>query len=451
MFSRNLKFLIVYLILYHAVYSALTKKYEKRRLQFSEMFDNSNSLHVKRKKNSGKSNNRPKTFSKVVEDITFETDRYNMWWAGPPDGNFFQRANWSAEHRVYKNAIFTMAVFKGSYDSMIISLPTNFKMFLGTARNIFDGDIVLAIESSNLNAEIKNFLINYNITVYTISENLCLHQTDNVFCGSNGDYVPASIFRYYLYEKWAINYRETSLIYLTDFSDTFFQSSPFIYHPEDWFPDYQLVLFQEVYPNRVIGNYQSSGSMVQECYGTEGYNKLKRETMISSGALLGTRNGVLVFSRQMTLQLQEAPGRLTDSRCSGRGVDAAFINWLAHHRPLKIVLRMKILPHGRGAANSLSGLLPNPANALSKTGSLRQLQLYQSGWVLNWDGSIAPVVLGISGFIEELKAIVAEKQQRWDGNSGVLSNIASGIGWRDGAAAISVDDALTALEAFPHA
>ena len=42
--------------------------------------------------------------------------------------------------------------------------------------------------------------------------------------------VPASVFRYYFYEKWAAQYTENSFIMFADFRDIFFQADPFLYH-----------------------------------------------------------------------------------------------------------------------------------------------------------------------------------------------------------------------------
>ena len=38
---------------------------------------------------------------------------------------------------------------------------------------------------------------------------------------------------------------------ITDFRDILFQSNPFLYHVEDWKNEFQLVVFQEFYPNMV--------------------------------------------------------------------------------------------------------------------------------------------------------------------------------------------------------
>lgn len=58
-------------------------------------------------------------------------------------------------------------------------------------------------------------------------------------------------YRYFFYEKWASHYQQSSLILLSDFRDVIFQADPFGYHIDDWYPDHQLAVYQEFYPNMV--------------------------------------------------------------------------------------------------------------------------------------------------------------------------------------------------------
>ena len=55
--------------------------------------------------------------------------------------------------------------------------------------------------------EEKAILIHYQVVVYEIS---CIPSnskaTDSIFCGSEEERAPASVFRHYFYEKWAANY-----------------------------------------------------------------------------------------------------------------------------------------------------------------------------------------------------------------------------------------------------
>ena len=56
--------------------------------------------------------------------------------------------------------------------------------------------------------------------------------------------MPASVFRYYFYELWAVHYAPTALLMACDFRDIVFQRDPFVHHVGEWLPEFQLVLFQ---------------------------------------------------------------------------------------------------------------------------------------------------------------------------------------------------------------
>jgi hypothetical protein len=178
---------------------------------------------------------RPQALSKTVEDIILNMDRYNLWWTGPPDTDTFKPTAWGSSHTDTNNAIFTMAVVQGQAhgDIRICSSPNDFKLYLGTARKYFDGDIVIAVDAG-LSDDVKSVLMQYKAIVYELPHNLCAKETKSVFCGSGtstintyintnnntnaaDERVPASVFRYFFYEKWAALYSVTSLVMFTDF------------------------------------------------------------------------------------------------------------------------------------------------------------------------------------------------------------------------------------------
>ena len=111
--------------------------------------------------------------------------------------------------------------------------------------------------------EIKEILILYSAVVYIVPFQICstsistatnsnsTHPQNNVnkqdlipsaspdnFCGSEDERVPASVFRYFFYEKWASRYNETTWILTADFKDVIFQGNPFLFRKREW-KDYQ--------------------------------------------------------------------------------------------------------------------------------------------------------------------------------------------------------------------
>ncbi len=57
-----------------------------------------------------------------------------------------------------QKAIFTFAIKQGHKDKVACSSPNDFRLFLGTLRRVYDGDIVLAVESSNLTPDVIEIL-----------------------------------------------------------------------------------------------------------------------------------------------------------------------------------------------------------------------------------------------------------------------------------------------------
>ena len=353
---------------------------------------------------------RPQALSNTVEDIILNMDRYNLWWTGPPDTDTFKPTEWGNTHTDSNNAIFTMAVVQGQAhgDFRICSSPNDFKLYLGTARKYFDGDIVIAIDAG-LTEDVKNVLIKYKAIVYELPHNLCAKETKSVFCGSADERVPASVFRYFFYEKWSMMYSTTSLIMFTDFRDIIFQGNPFTYRLDEWYPEYQLVTFQEFHPNMVINRCQFNRMIMTECYGDDTLRLLGNRVIISSGAALGTRDAILAWSHYMSTQLQEAPGRMVETRCLSGGIEHAFVNWLVYGNKLRQIMRIRTFPQGEGAVNTLGGLKPDTVIA-NITGNIKSFWrvLNDDGYILNWNGDVAPVVHQLDHFHEELQEIAED-------------------------------------------
>lgn len=249
--------------------------------------------------------------SKQVEDILMDAERYHMWWTGPPNDPTsaisFAPEPWSQAHRPQAHAIFTHAVVQGLNDREVCSSPRNLQLWLGSARRYFDGDIVIALETEVLTEEMKAVLQRHRAVVYLLPPALCnIEKTSSalspsIFCGSAEERVPATAFRYFFYEKWAANYNASSShILIADFRDLFFQADPFTYRLSDWFPSYQMAVFQEFYPNMVINRCVFNRRVMSECFGEDALRMLGSRVIVSSGAVLGTRDAVILFSHHMT-------------------------------------------------------------------------------------------------------------------------------------------------------
>ena len=54
---------------------------------------------------------------------------------------------------------------------------------------------MLALEEGLLSAEVRAILQHYRAVVYVLPDTLCSRSTSSMFCGSEAERVPASMFR----------------------------------------------------------------------------------------------------------------------------------------------------------------------------------------------------------------------------------------------------------------
>jgi len=287
--------------------SSFHRNASRRRLQFEGMFESRADSTIRKRKKGNKAGNkrisRSQALTNAVEEILLGTDRYVLWWRGPPEENKFVVAEWSQPHQKDKNALFTMAVIQGGKDKPKCSTPNDLHLYFGSLRRVFDGDIVVAIESSSVTKEVQSILQAYKVVVYILPMDLCSRATHSIFCGSEDERVPASVFRYYFYEIWASLYSEKSFIMISDFHDMLFQSNPLSekWTTNDWFPEYQIVFYQEFHPNMVINRCSFNSKIMSECYGAEALRQYGGRIILSSGAVMGTRDALVYWSHAMTL------------------------------------------------------------------------------------------------------------------------------------------------------
>ena len=410
---------------------------QRRHLQFESMFDVSAGSGVgvdsntgperkkrkRQKKKGAKSNNkfsRDTQMERIVEDFVVGAERYHMWWKGSMQSSEqieFTPASWSVSHNVSSNAIFTAGILEYSPKTIntnggngnYCQFTEYLKAYIFSLRRYYEGDIVIVISEGSLNDEAKKILKENRVVVYVVAETLCGSSTDgkSYYCGTQEERVPLSAFKYYFFELWATVYHHTSFILATAFVDTFFQSNPFHYHLSDWYPDNQMAVYQDFHPNRVIHRYKPGKLVLSECYGesSSAIITMKSRIAISTAAFMATRDGALIFSRQITTQIQEAPGRMIETRCLSGTIDFAFLNYLVYNSKMRKILPTRVYPHGEGAINPLDGLKQG-----NFTGSLKDFwHLIQSDnndknrvTVLNWNGEKSPIVNGLEFFAKEL-------------------------------------------------
>lgn len=273
-------------------------------------------------------------------------------------------------------------------------------MFAGTARKSgFMGDIVIAILPNSQQNFMEALKENKAIT-YTVNPE-CTGDSHQKVCSFPGHDVKVSInlIRFFIYQWWTMQYDANALIMLSDFRDVFFQANPFTYRTFEWAPPVsQLVVFQEVFPNKVIYRCVFNGGWIENCYGAEGLKRVGSNTVSCSGVTIGTRVAILAYTHLITQQLDPRVryGRnttKTNKHCISLGMDQGFHNWLVYSGQLDKYMDLKIYQQGEGPVNTVGAFFGDRAAVkmpLEKWTVLRGTA--PNKMIHNWNGDASPVV-----------------------------------------------------------
>ena len=105
-----------------------------------------------------------------------------------------------------------------------------------------------------------------------------------------------NMIRIFLYKWWLQAYDNNAMVLISDFRDVIFQSNPFTYIPHIWStPKYQLVIFQEPFPNKMIYRCPFNSNWINQCYGKAGLDKIGYNPVSCSGTVMGSRDGILAY------------------------------------------------------------------------------------------------------------------------------------------------------------
>lgn len=194
---------------------------------------------------------------------------------------------------------------------------------------------------------------------------------------------PVATARYEIYWIWSINYKRESRILLVDVRDTYFQLDPFHTIPklsEKSKGGGILHLFGENHNATSISRSNYNRRWINQAYGSQKMQAIKDEQVICSGSTIGDAVAIESYLRVMVKQFD-------DTKCKATGCDQGFHNYVYYYHLLENAMgisKVTVYPQGRGAINNLAAMRIKP---LREWGVLDKDNL-----VLNWDGSISPVV-----------------------------------------------------------
>jgi hypothetical protein len=166
--------------------------------------------------------------------------------------------------------------------------------FAGTARRTgFGGDITIAI-SPESNPNFIARALNFSTTLFTVGSS-CSGAT-NAVCTYRDHKIPLSMLRIYIYSNLLQLYPPSTIVFITDFRDVFFQTNPFLFKPASVLTTpSQLLLFSEAYPNRIVSRCHVATAMIMNCYGRDMLNLLGAQVISTSMNAIGNKDTILVY------------------------------------------------------------------------------------------------------------------------------------------------------------
>jgi hypothetical protein len=170
--------------------------------------------------------------------------------------------------------------------------------FAGTARAAgFTGDIVVAV-LPGMKPRFSDCLKEHKVIVY-VADMKCEGTDEAQKCHLSSLphlIAPVNLFRYYFYTYWSSFYQPENVIMLASFRDTFFQSNPFSYRTQEWYPPLSdLVLFEEFFPLKTVSRDIYLQTYLADCYGRDVLPLMMSNTVINTGMALGSRDGIVTY------------------------------------------------------------------------------------------------------------------------------------------------------------
>eukprot|EP00977_Amphora_coffeiformis_P020481 scaffold8300_cov171-Amphora_coffeaeformis.AAC.6 len=194
--------------------------------------------------------------------------------------------------------------------------------------------------------------------------------------------------RYEIYWLMAINYNPHSWLMLVDARDTVFQDNPFGNVPRSDPTDKGglLYFFGENRDATRIGLSKQNNKWIRTAYGDVIGDALADKPTICSGATLGEQVALETYLRAMVVEADETGTVLM-------GSDQGFHNRLYYSSKLTNTPTIKsitVFDQGKGIVNNMGALRTKPLAEWGNGNIVKQDGVdFQ---VLNWDGSVSPVV-----------------------------------------------------------
>jgi hypothetical protein len=205
--------------------------------------------------------------------------------------------------------------------------------------------------------------------------------------------------RYEIYWLMCLAIAPQSWILLVDARDTYFQSQPFNSVPRNTDPTQQsglLYMFGENVDATRLGQSKANSRWLQAAYGDYVTQVLKDKPTICSGATMGEQMALETYIRAMVAESDHTGTVLA-------GADQGFHNFLYYSYKFQYTTTIHsivVFDQGQGIVNNMGALRTKPLDQWGNGHIVetitdpneRNPKKKNSYRVLNWDGSLSPVV-----------------------------------------------------------
>lgn len=224
----------------------------------------------------------------------------------------------------------------------------------------------------------------------------------------DGDIVPIAdpraprtvqTLRYEVYWLMVQNISPHAWILLVDARDTVFQADPFVSVPRQTDPSAQtgvLYMFGENVDATRLGISKQNRKWLEVAYGDRVANLLADKPTVCSGATMGEQVALEMYIRAMVAESDDTGVVLV-------GADQGFHNYLYYSHKLKnadAIHSIVVFDQGQGLVNNMGALRTKELSewgngkivqTVTKVGEINPRKQL-SYTVMNWDGTISPVV-----------------------------------------------------------
>ena len=182
-------------------------------------------------------------------------------------------------------------------------LSSGIKVFVQSAKKVCNNVTIIC---SGLSKDLTEYLEANDVNLVDAKELALKHNVQ-----TNISPYTLKVIYFYLYTK---HYSSASDVYLCDFTDIYFQKSPF-------------ELLQNTKPyvtseNHYICNCETNTTWIKLCYNNDIYNLLKKYQIINGGSILGNRETVVGLLKEMCADMTQIISRIGNYQ----NIDQASLN-----------------------------------------------------------------------------------------------------------------------------